>query len=121
MKDLAMWLIALNVLALLASLIPWDLGQPADALKPAPPGIHPEWYYMSSFQVLKLFGVWFRGATGEALGITIFTLGLVLWFLIPLYDTTSKTGRRARNATYFGLFALAVLVVTTIWGYLGLK
>jgi quinol-cytochrome oxidoreductase complex cytochrome b subunit len=121
MKDLAMWLIALNVLALLASLFPWDLGQPADALKPAPPGIHPEWYYMSSFQVLKLFGVWFRGAAGEALGITIFTLGLVLWFLVPLYDTTSKTGRRARNGTYFGLFALAVLVVTTIWGYLGLK
>jgi cytochrome b6 len=121
MKDLAMWLIALNVLALLASMFPWDLGAPADSLKPAPQGIHPEWYYMSSFQVLKLFGQWFRGATGEALGITVFTLGLVLWFLVPLYDTTSKAGRRARNGTYFGLFALTVLVVTTIWGYLGLK
>lgn len=121
LKDLAMWLIALNVLALLASLFPWDLGDPADPLKPAPPGIHPEWYYMSSFQVLKLFGNWFPGLAGEAVGMVLFTLGLVLWFLIPLYDPARQTGRRARNATYFGLFALAVLVVTTIWGYAGLR
>ena len=121
MKDLAMWLIALNVVALLASLFPWDLGAPADSLKPAPAGIHPEWYYMSSFQVLKLFGNWFPGAAGEALGMVIFTLGLVLWFLVPLYDQTSKTGQRARAATYFGLFALAVLTLTTIWGYAALK
>lgn len=121
MKDLAMWLITLNVLALLASVFPWDLGQPADSLKPAPPGIHPEWYYMSSFQVLKLFGNWFRGAAGEALGMILFTLGLGLWFLIPLYDTSSRNGRRARNATYFGILTIAVLVITTIWGYAGLK
>ena len=121
MKDLAMWLIALNVLALLASVFPWDLGQSADALKPAPPGIHPEWYFMSSFQVLKIFGNWFPGASGEAIGIIIFNIGLVLWFLIPLFDMSSKLGQRARWATYFGLFALAVLAITTIWGYAALK
>jgi len=75
---------------------------------------------MSSFQVLKLFGQWFRGAAGEALGITIFTLGLVLWFLVPLYDTRTQAGKRARRATYFGLFAMMVLLVTTVWGYLAL-
>ena len=115
-----MWLIALNVLALLASMFPWDLGQAADSLKPAPRGIHPEWYFMSSFQVLKLFGQWFPGAAGEAAGMVIFTLGLVLWFLIPLYDSSSKVGRRGLWASYFGLFAVAVLVVTTIWGYAAL-
>ena len=121
MKDLAMWLIALNVLALLASLFPWELGVPADSLKPAPPGIHPEWYFMSSFQVLKVFGNWFPGAAGEALGMTIFNVGLVLWFLIPLYDPNSQSGARGRKATYFGLLALAILVITTIWGYAALK
>lgn len=119
-KDLAMWLIALNVLAVTAALFPWELGEQADALKAAPPGIHPEWYFMSSFQVLKLFGNWFPGAAGEAMGIVIFTLGLVLWLLIPLYDRNSQSGVRGRRATYFGLFALAVLIVTTIWGYVGL-
>ncbi len=118
-KDLAMWLIALNVLAVLASMFPWELGQQADPLKPAPPGIHPEWYYMSSFQVLKLFGKWFPGAAGEGIGMIVFTLGLVLWFLIPLYDTATKAGQRARRAHYFGLLTLAILVVTTIWGYIG--
>ena len=120
MKDLAMWLIALNVLAVLAALFPWELGTMADPLKPAPPGIHPEWYFMSSFQVLKLFGTWFRGATGEVLGILIFNLGLVLWFLVPLYDVRSKGGQRARNATYFGMLAIAILLITTIWGYAAL-
>ncbi len=121
MKDLAMWLIALNVLALMASVFPWDLGEAADPLKPAPAGIHPEWYFMSSFQVLKLFGNWFPGASGEALGMTLFTLGLLLWFLIPLYDGATHSGRRARLATYFGLLVMVVLTVTTIWGYAALK
>ncbi|HON06848.1 MAG TPA: cytochrome bc complex cytochrome b subunit [Verrucomicrobiota bacterium] len=121
MRDLAAWLIALNVLILLAAMFPWDLGQPADPLKPAPAGIHPEWYFMSSFQVLKAFGQWFPGITGEILGMILFTAGLVLWTLIPFYDNTSASGKRARRATWFGLFTLAVLVLTTIWGYLALK
>ncbi|MBP9855367.1 MAG: cytochrome bc complex cytochrome b subunit [Candidatus Omnitrophica bacterium] len=118
-QDLAIWLIVLNILTLLAALFPWELGEPADSLKAAPKGIHPEWYFMSSFQVLKVFGKWFPGAAGESIGISIFTLGLVLWFLVPLYDPNTKSGRRGRHATYFGLFALAVLIVFTFWGYLG--
>ena len=108
-----MWLMALNVLAVLAALFPWDLGQPADPLKPAPAGIHPEWYFMSQFQVLKIL----PGASGEAIGITLFTLGLALWSLIPLYDVRTAGGRRGRRATWFGLMALAILVGTTAWGY----
>lgn len=117
-KDLAMWLIALNVLAVLASLFPWDLGPQADPLAPAPMGIHPEWYFMSQFQVLKVFGEWFPGMTGEVLGILLFTVGGVLWGLIPLYDKDSRMATRARLATWFGFIALAGLIILTIWGYL---
>ena len=119
-KDLAMWLIALNVLAVTAALFPWELGEQADPLKSAPLGIHPEWYFMSSFQVLKLFGNWFPGAIGEAAGMVIFTLGLVMWMLIPLYDSNTQAGIRGRRATYFGLAALGILLVTTIWGYVAI-
>jgi cytochrome b6 len=118
MKDLALWLIALNVMSLLASIFPWEIGEPADALKPAPTGIHPEWYYMSAFQMLKVLGNVFPGALGEGLGITIFTLGLILWFFIPLYDGKHENGVKARNATYFGLLALFILIATTAWGYM---
>lgn len=117
MKDLAAWLIALNVLALLAAVFPWELGVRADELKPAPPGIHPEWYFMSSFQILKVFGNLFPGSLGENLGAGIFTVGLLLWAMVPLYDPNSRSGRRGRNATYFGLLILASLVILTIWAY----
>jgi cytochrome b6 len=116
-KDLAMWLISLNVLALLASLFPWNLGPQADMLKPAPIGIHPEWYFMSSFQMLKIFGQILPGAIGEFSGLFAFSLGLILWTIVPFFDTREKAGRVGRYATYFGIFVLAVLSLTTVWGY----
>jgi cytochrome b6 len=75
---------------------------------------------MSPFQLLKIVGNLLPGAIGEAAGMTIFTLGLVLWCLIPFYDTSTPAGRRGRLATYFGLLAIGVFVGTTIWGYLAL-
>ncbi|MBI5706291.1 MAG: cytochrome bc complex cytochrome b subunit [Armatimonadetes bacterium] len=121
MQDLAMWLIALNVIALLAAMFPWQLGEPADPLKPAPVGIHPEWYFMSPFQTLKLIGKLIPGAAGEVIGMSVFTLGMVLWILIPFYDVKSKGAQRAKRATYFGLLALFILVGTSAWGYLGVQ
>lgn len=117
MKDLAMWLISLNVIAACASFFPAQLGKMGDPLQPAPAGIHPEWYFMSSFQTLKVVGQLIPGSMGEAFGMTLFTLGLVLWLLIPLYDVKTKAGQRSRKATYFGLLVLGILLVTTIWGY----
>ena len=119
-KDLAMWLIALNILALLASVFPWSLGKPFDPLAPAPMGIHPEWYFMSPFEMLKLLGFVFSGkyaAFGEIAGILLFTLGIVLWLLIPFYDISKESGQRARAAHYFGLLAIFALLATTVIGY----
>lgn len=118
-KDLAMWLITLNVIALLAAVFPWQLGPPADSLAPAPDGIHPEWYFMSQFAMLKLLGKALPGYIGEAAGMTLFTLGMVLWILIPLFDKDKKDGKRARQITYFGIFVIAVLLSTTLLGYWG--
>lgn len=118
-KDLAMWLITLNAIALLAALIPWQLGPQADSLKPAPEGIKPEWYFMSQFSMLKILGNIFPGLTGEAIGMGLFTLGMILWILIPLFDNDKANGRRSRQVTYFGIFVVTVLLVTTFWGYIG--
>ncbi|MEQ1822238.1 MAG: cytochrome b N-terminal domain-containing protein [Fimbriimonadaceae bacterium] len=118
-KDLGMWLITLNLIAVLAALFPWQLGPQADPLAPAPDGIHPEWYFMSQFAMLKLLGRIFPGMSGEAIGMTLFTLGLVLWTLVPAFDNDRSNGRKGRQATYFGLAVIAILVVTTILGYIG--
>ncbi len=116
-KDLAMWIISLNILALLASVFPWTLGPQADPLVPAPPGIHPEWYFMSPFEMLKILGSFLRGEVGEIAGILIFTLGIALWVLIPFYDSSKESGQRGRAAHYFGLLAVFLLVATTAIGY----
>jgi cytochrome b6 len=118
-KDLAMWLISLNVLALLASVFPWSLGKQYDALSPAPLGIHPEWYFMSPFEMLKLLGMvkFLQGEPGEIAGLLLFTLGIALWVLIPFYDTRKDSGRRARIAHYFGIIAVVLLLTTTVIGY----
>ena len=116
-KDIAMWIISLNVLALLASVFPWALGKQYDALAPAPMGIHPEWYFMSPFEMLKILGAFLPGEAGEIAGMLLFTLGIVLWILIPFYDTSKESGRRARAAHYFGLLAVSALLATTVIGY----
>jgi cytochrome b6 len=118
-KDLAMWLISLNILALLASVFPWSLGKQFDSLAPAPAGIHPEWYFMSPFEMLKLLGMvkWLQGESGEIAGILVFTVGILLWILIPFYDISKEKGQRARAAHYFGLLAVFALLATTVIGY----
>ena len=112
-----MWLITLNILALMASVFPWSLGRQADSLVPAPAGIHPEWYFMSPFEMLKLLGNWLPGEAGEIAGILLFSLGIALWILIPFYDGTKESGRRGRAAHYFGLLAVFALLATTAIGY----
>jgi cytochrome b6 len=116
-KDLAMWLISLNVLALMASVFPWSLGKQFDALAPAPIGIHPEWYFMSPFEMLKILGSALPGEMGEIAGLLLFTLGIALWLLIPFYDRNKESGRRARAAHYFGIVAVILLLTTTALGY----
>ena len=120
-KDFAMWLITLNLIAALAALFPWQLGEAADPLKPAPVGIHPEWYFMAQFQTLKIMGNMFPGYTGEALGMGLFTVGMFFWILVPFWDRNKKATRRARAATYFGLFSVGAIVLSTIWGYMGVR
>lgn len=114
-KDLVVWLLCLNLLALLASLFPWDLGPQADKLVSAPEGIHPEWYFMSQFQFLKLLPAKFGPFDGELVGMGLFGLAGTVWALVPLWDT----GSRGRIANYVGLGALIGLIVLTIWGYAG--
>jgi cytochrome b6 len=115
--DLAMWLIALNVVTILATLFPWDLGAQADALKPTPMGIHPEWYFMSQFQVLKVVGRWIPGVTGEIFGMAVFGAVMVFWALVPLFDPKSIGGRRGRVTAWTGFGILMGMLIFTMWGY----
>jgi cytochrome b6 len=114
-KDLVVWLLCLNLLAVLASIWPWELGPPADTLAPAPAGIHPEWYFMAQFQLLKVVPAQIGPLDGELVGMGLFNLGAVVWALVPLWDRNSW----ARAVNYVGYAALVALIGLTGWGYIG--
>ncbi len=114
-KDLMVWFFCLNVVAFLASLWPWELGPQADPLASAPAGIHPEWYFMGPFQLLKLLPGRVGPVDGELLGLGLFGLAGIAWALVPLWDR----GSRGRLATWVGLAVAAALVGLTAWGYVG--
>lgn len=118
LRDFMIWLIVLNIIALLAVFFPWELGEKADPLAPAPAGIRPEWYFVFMFQTLKLIPahVWFM--EGELLGITLFALGGLVWFFVPFLDRKAKTGLRSRFWTWFGLILIIYIIIMTLWGYL---
>jgi len=98
----------------------WLIGAPGDALSPTPLGIHPEWYFMSQFQLLKVIGQIVPGMSGEVLDMALFTGILIFWALVPLFDRDSAFGRRARQTAWAGWLLLAGMLVLTIWGYAAL-
>jgi cytochrome b6 len=124
-RDLLVWLVALNVLALLAVIFPdgvgvfhWPLGEKADPFAPPPAVIRPEWYFMFAFQALKMLPahVWF--VEGELFGIIVFTTGGIIWTLVPFLDRRSREDRRSPMLVGFGAVVLGFILIMSVLGYL---
>jgi len=124
-RDLLVWLIVLNGLALLAVLFPdgigvvhWPLGQKADPFAPPPAVIRPEWYFMFAFQALKLLPahVWF--IEGELFGIALFSLVSLIWLLIPAIDQGAAENRRSGVVLLYGTLVIGFMVAMTVVGYM---
>lgn len=114
LRDILLWLIVLNLLAILAVFFPWELGKKADPFAPAPAGIKPEWYFLFMFQTLKYIPAEVWVIDGEILGIMTFGVAGLLWLLIPFWDRQSSRGERNRFITYIGIFVVMYIVVLTI-------
>jgi quinol-cytochrome oxidoreductase complex cytochrome b subunit len=117
LRDLLLWLIVLNILAILAVFFPSELGRKADAFAAAPAGIRPEWYFLFMFQTLKYFPAHVLIMDGEVLGILMFGIAGLLWMLVPFWDRKSSRGERNRLVNYVGLFAVIYILVFTILGW----
>lgn len=117
LRDLLLWLIVLNLLAILAVFFPWELGQKADLFAPAPAGIKPEWYFLFMFQTLKYIPGKVLFIDGEILGVLLFGFAGLLWTLVPFWDRKSSRGERNRFVTYLGLFAVIYIMIFTIVGW----
>jgi quinol-cytochrome oxidoreductase complex cytochrome b subunit len=118
MRDLIGWILAIGVLAALAALFPWELGEKADPFAPAPEGIKPEWYFLFMFQTLKFLPAKIWKFDGEVLGILAFNAVALLLFVVPFIDKPPGNQRRRLIFNVIGIVALVFIVVMTIIGYL---
>jgi quinol-cytochrome oxidoreductase complex cytochrome b subunit len=124
-RDMLVWLVCLNVLALLCVIFPdgvgvvhWPLGDKADPFSPAPAVIRPEWYFMFAFQTLKLIPAHVLFIEGELVGVLGFMVGGLIWALIPFFDTETIKTNRAKAWQVFGIIVVAFMVVMTALGYI---
>ncbi|MBI3949084.1 MAG: cytochrome bc complex cytochrome b subunit [Acidobacteria bacterium] len=117
LRDAMGWLVALGVLAALAAIFPWELGEKADPFAPAPAGIRPEWFFMFMFQTLKLLPAKVGFIDGEVLGVLAFGAGGLFWLLVPFLDRKAAWGERSPLFTLIGLVVLLYIVVMTVVGY----
>jgi len=117
LRDAIGWSAAVGVLAALAALFPWDLGQKADPFAPAPAGIRPEWYFAWMFQTLKWIPGHVLGIEGELLGLLAFGLGGAVLVIVPFIDP-GRDPRRSRVLTVLGWAVVAYVAAATAVVYL---
>jgi cytochrome b6 len=118
LRDLLGWCVTLGLVAALAAIFPWELGEKADAFASAPAGIRPEWYFVFMFETLKLIPAKIGPLDGEVLGILAFgVLGLAL-VLVPFLDRRAKRGQWSLGFTIAGIIAFLYIVTMTCVSYL---
>jgi quinol-cytochrome oxidoreductase complex cytochrome b subunit len=121
LHDMVGWYVALGLLAALAALFPWELGEKAAPFGSAPAGIKPEWYFLFMFQSLKklpphVFGIeWLEG---EVVGVLFFGLCGLIVLLVPLLDLGAPRGRTRRILNVLAAIAVIGFIVMTAWGLL---
>jgi quinol-cytochrome oxidoreductase complex cytochrome b subunit len=118
LHDLSVWLAALAVFMLVATLYPWELGSKADPFASAPAGIRPEWYFLYMFETLKILPSRILFIEGEVLGVTLFSLFFLVLALVPLLDRKAAAGKKSRGFTVAGIIVLLYMLAMTVIGYI---
>jgi quinol-cytochrome oxidoreductase complex cytochrome b subunit len=118
LRDLFAWVFALGVLATIAALFPWELGEKADPFAPAFADIKPEWYFMFMFETLKWVpGGEVAGIAYEAFPIMFFGLAGLVLLLVPFIDRGREGEHQRRGVTIAGVLAVVFVVGMTSVGY----
>ncbi len=112
----------MTVLAVLPVLLHrWGLGHWMEESTPADPRvtplhIRPEWYFLASYQALKLFPSQFLGVSGNTLGVFSEVLVVLGVGLLPFWVRR----RAVRGPTFLHGFCVTLVIILslalTVWG-----
>ena len=116
-RDLIAWLLGFAALLVLATLIPRELGDKADPMASAPPGMKPEWYFLPLYQTLRMVPATVFSIDGELLVNAAVGILIALWALVPFMDRRSAKGLRSPLFTGIGVLIIVYIVGTILAGY----
>lgn len=123
LRDVLLWLFCLWLLVMLAAFLPygpgipgmeWELGNKADPLAPAYPGIKPEWYFLWVYQLLKEFPPHVLGLEGPQMCLLVVGVLLVVWALVPWLDRAAARDEDSPAFTDLGVAAIVFLSFLTL-------
>lgn len=118
LRDMVGWFVALGLLAALAALFPWELGEKANPFGSAPEGIKPEWYFLFMFQTLEDLPAFIWGLEGKLIGILFFGVCGLVVLLVPFLDRRESPGPMRRLLSVLAVLAVIGFIVMTIRGVL---
>ena len=126
LRDALLWLACLMALATLAVFLPygpgipgmdWELGEKADPLAPAYPGIKPEWYFLWEYQLLKEFPPHLFGLEGPQVCLLLIAILFGIWAIIPWLDRRAYRDKASPAFSDFGWAAILFLTYLTLMGW----
>jgi quinol-cytochrome oxidoreductase complex cytochrome b subunit len=95
----------------------WELGEKADPLAPAYPGIKPEWYFLWEYQLLKEFPPHLFGLEGPQVCLLLIALLFGIWAIIPWLDRRAYRDKPSPAFTDLGWAAILFLTFLTLAGW----
>lgn len=90
--------------------------EPADPHGSTPIGIKPEWYFLASYQFLKMMPTELLGISGKTLGVVAQGIAVTVLLLLPFWyrrNAQRRPGWGYRLAVTAAIFAFVGL---TVWG-----
>jgi quinol-cytochrome oxidoreductase complex cytochrome b subunit len=90
--------------------------EPADPYGTTPVGIKPEWYFLASYEILRLMPTALLGISGKTLGVVAQGLLMMLALLLPFWYRRSAHRRPGWFYRIAITAVIAAFVGLTIWG-----
>jgi cytochrome b6 len=116
-RDLIAWLAGMALLLALATLIPKELGDKADPMASAPPGMKPEWYFLPLYQTLRMVPATVFSIDGELIVNAAVGILMALWVMIPFMDRKSARGLKSPLFTGIGIMIIVYIAGSILAGY----